>query len=137
MSDMRQIPPILAHFLPGWEIVLLLAVLLILFGARKLPEMARNLGSLLDRPTLLDRLLDWLRKGPDQEAHDAGKSVGGIYGKPAAQALTHDNQTAEFYYVPESNDQSRESRRARHRWLQGLANLWRRICGIVAKLLHR
>ncbi len=69
MSDMRQIPPILAHFLPGWEIVLLLAVLLILFGARKLPEMARNLGSLLDRPTLLDRLLDWLRKGPDQEAH--------------------------------------------------------------------
>ena len=30
--------------LGGWEIVLILAVVLILFGARKLPELARGLG---------------------------------------------------------------------------------------------
>ena len=31
-------------FLNGWEIVLILAVVLLLFGARKLPELARGLG---------------------------------------------------------------------------------------------
>jgi len=28
----------------GWELVLILAVVLILFGARKLPELAKGLG---------------------------------------------------------------------------------------------
>jgi sec-independent protein translocase protein TatA len=31
--------------LGGWEIVLILAVILILFGAKKLPELAKGLGS--------------------------------------------------------------------------------------------
>ena len=31
--------------LNGWEIVLMLAVVLVLFGAKKLPELARGLGS--------------------------------------------------------------------------------------------
>ena len=31
-------------WLNGWEIVALLAVILVLFGARKLPELARGLG---------------------------------------------------------------------------------------------
>ena len=31
--------------LGGWEIVLILAVVLILFGAKKLPELAKGLGS--------------------------------------------------------------------------------------------
>ncbi len=30
--------------LNGWEIVLILAIVLILFGAKKLPELARGLG---------------------------------------------------------------------------------------------
>jgi sec-independent protein translocase protein TatA len=30
--------------LNGWEIVMILAIVLILFGARKLPELARGLG---------------------------------------------------------------------------------------------
>ena len=30
--------------LNGWEIVLILAVVLVLFGAKKLPELARGLG---------------------------------------------------------------------------------------------
>jgi sec-independent protein translocase protein TatA len=34
-----------AALLGGWEMVLILAVILILFGAKKLPELARGLGS--------------------------------------------------------------------------------------------
>jgi sec-independent protein translocase protein TatA len=35
---------IIAGFFGGWEIVLILAVVLILFGAKKLPELAKGLG---------------------------------------------------------------------------------------------
>ena len=35
---------VILGMLNGWEIVLILAVVLVLFGARKLPEMARGLG---------------------------------------------------------------------------------------------
>jgi sec-independent protein translocase protein TatA len=34
----------LAGFFGGWEIILILAVVLLLFGAKKLPELARGLG---------------------------------------------------------------------------------------------
>lgn len=36
---------IFAAFLGGWEIILILAVVLILFGAKKLPELAKGLGT--------------------------------------------------------------------------------------------
>ena len=36
---------IIAGFIGGWEIVLILAVVLILFGAKKLPELAKGLGT--------------------------------------------------------------------------------------------
>jgi sec-independent protein translocase protein TatA len=36
--------PIFAGMLGGWEIVLILAVVLLLFGAKKLPELAKGLG---------------------------------------------------------------------------------------------
>lgn len=35
----------LAGFFGGWEIILILAVVLILFGAKKLPELAKGLGT--------------------------------------------------------------------------------------------
>jgi sec-independent protein translocase protein TatA len=34
-----------AAMLGGWEIVLILAVVLIIFGAKKLPELAKGLGT--------------------------------------------------------------------------------------------
>ncbi len=36
--------PILAGMIGGWELVLILVVVLILFGAKKLPELAKGLG---------------------------------------------------------------------------------------------
>lgn len=36
--------PLVAGIFGGWEIVLILAVVLILFGAKKLPELAKGLG---------------------------------------------------------------------------------------------
>ncbi|HEY6170324.1 MAG TPA: twin-arginine translocase TatA/TatE family subunit [Verrucomicrobiae bacterium] len=36
--------PFFAGMLGGWEIVLILAVVLLLFGAKKLPELAKGLG---------------------------------------------------------------------------------------------
>ena len=78
----------------GWEVVLILAVLLILFGAKKLPEIVRGLGEgVSEFRKSSGQVINEL----DQNAHDAGKGLGGIYGKPAAQALTPDNQTAELY----------------------------------------
>ena len=41
---MTVMNPFFAAFLGGWEIVLILAVVLILFGAKKLPELAKGLG---------------------------------------------------------------------------------------------
>ena len=68
----------------GWpEIVALLCLILILFGVKRFPDGLRGLRA---------GLSDF-----DDEASHAGKSVGGIYGKPAVEALTPDNQNAELY----------------------------------------
>lgn len=37
--------PFFAGMLGGWEIILILAVVLLLFGAKKLPELAKGLGT--------------------------------------------------------------------------------------------
>ena len=71
----------------GAELILILTLLIILFNAKKLPELAKGLG----------RGLFQFRKAIDDESTEAGRNLGGIYGKPAAQALTLDNQVAELY----------------------------------------
>lgn len=73
--------------LGGGEIILILALPLILVFAKKLPDFWQGLGAGFSK----------FRHEVDQSAQDAGQSLGGIYGKPAAQALTPDNQTAELY----------------------------------------
>ncbi len=89
---------ILALFnLEGGEILLILALTLVLVGARRLPELAAGFafGIKECRHAILE-IRAWVR-WPDQEAHDAGESIGGIYGKAGAQAITPDNQIAELY----------------------------------------
>jgi sec-independent protein translocase protein TatA len=78
---------VLATFLGGWEVVLILTLVLILLWAKKLPDIMRGMGTGVSE----------FRKALDQQAHDAGKSAGGIFGKPAAEALTPENETAELY----------------------------------------
>lgn len=39
-----MVNPMLAGIMGGWEILLILAVIILLFRARKLPELARGLG---------------------------------------------------------------------------------------------
>ncbi len=75
--------------LGGGEIILILALVLILLtvGKGKLPDLARGLWLGIDKA----------RDAVDEASKDAGRSAGGIYGKPAAQALTPDNQVAELY----------------------------------------
>ena len=73
--------------LGGAEIILILALVLILFGVKKLPDLAKGL-----RQGLFD-----FRKAVDDEATEAGRSLGGIYGRPAAEALTPENNVAELY----------------------------------------
>ncbi len=107
---------LLGYFnLGGGEIILILALLLILFGAKKLPELARGLGQGIDK----------FRDAVDDEASEVGRSAGGIYGKHAAQALTPDNQVGELYNPGVFKREERPSRRARVKaWF---LRLWRRM----------
>jgi sec-independent protein translocase protein TatA len=107
--------------LGGGEIILILALVLILLGARKLPGLGRGLGrGISEFRGATKRLTDEL----DEEASEAGRSVGGVYGKPAAQALTPDNQVAELYDPAVLQDETRPRKR---RKLKGLRKLWWRM----------
>ena len=107
---------VLATLLGGWEVVLILAVFLILLGAKKLPEIMRGMGDGMSE----------FRKELDRQAHDAGKSAGGIFGKPAAEGLTPDNQTGELY------DPAVFRRGGRKRSVrQLLRELWRNILKLL------
>jgi sec-independent protein translocase protein TatA len=109
--------------LGGGEIILCLALVLILFGAKKLPGLAKGLS---------DGLLNF-RKSVDDEASEAGRSLGGIYGKPAAEALTTDNQVAELYDPAVLQDSSPPHKRSKvllrlfAKVLSPLRHLFRRI----------
>ena len=78
---------VFASFIGGWEMLMIVAVALVLLGAKKLPNLINGMGAGISRFT----------NELDRQAHDVGASAGGIFGKPAAEALTCDNQTAEFY----------------------------------------
>ena len=112
--------------LSGGEMVLVLAVILILFGSKRIPDIARGLG---------EGISEFLKaaKELDQGAHDAGASLGGIYGKLAAQALTPDNQTAELYDPAAFHKQSKTSRAAKRMRFAGWTRLWRLIWRLISK----
>jgi sec-independent protein translocase protein TatA len=83
--------------LSGWgqgEIVLILALVLSLFGARRLPGLRRGLRLGIRE---FRRATREVTGEIDAAASEAGRGVGGIYGRTAAEALTPDNRVAELY----------------------------------------
>jgi phosphatidylglycerophosphatase A len=90
--------PILLVAALGWpEIIGCLVIVLILFGAKKLPGLARGLGRGIEVFRVASKDV---QSDLDRAAEDAGQSVAGIHGKPAYEALTQDNRVAEFYSIP-------------------------------------
>ena len=80
--------------LGGGEIILILLMVLMLVGARNWPELGRGLRrGIFEFRKASKEVTDEI----DEAASEAGRSVGGIYGQRAAQALTPDNQIAELY----------------------------------------
>jgi sec-independent protein translocase protein TatA len=104
----------------GGEIILILALLIILFGAKKLPEIAKGLGKGIFE----------IRKALDDVAIEAGRSLGGIYGKPAGEALTPDNQVAELY-EPAVLENDSEPRKRPNRFTKMFINIIQRIRSLL------
>lgn len=109
--------------LGGGEIILLLALILILLGARKLPELSKGMALGLFK---FRKAVDDVRKAVDDESTEAGRSLGGIYGKAATEALTHDNQVAELY-DPAVFEKNSQPGRRRNRLIKAFSRLWRRL----------
>jgi sec-independent protein translocase protein TatA len=64
----------------GWEWLIILAVLLLLFGARKLPELARSLGASAKE----------FRKGIEAGSEDDGDDAGATDAAPETAQATED-----------------------------------------------
>jgi sec-independent protein translocase protein TatA len=115
--------------LAGVEVGLILCLVLIMFGAKRLPEIARGLWR------GVDEFRKACRKVTDEvndAATDAGKSVGGIYGKPAYEALSPENQTAELYDPAAVRKKDRQKGDERVSWCW---QVWRRVWGWLGSLL--
>src|SRR5512141_861375 len=116
MFDATPHSLVLATFLGlglgGGEVILILALLVVMLGVKKLPDIMRGIGTGMSE----------FRKAIDEQAQDAGKSAGGIFGKPAAEALTPDNQTGELYDPAVFRGDDRKGRL--RQWLR---YLWRSI----------
>src|SRR5436305_6809964 len=105
--------------LAGGEVLLILALLLILVGAKRLPELWKGLGNGFAR----------FRDESDGLAREAGESLGGIYGKPAGEALTPNNETAELYDPAVFHTGNASARGIKRNWIRRLGrfslSVWR------------
>jgi len=134
MQAMAEIVPMVASILGGWEIILILSWVLVLLGAKRLPEIGR--GMELGLREFLKATRDSFGD-LDTPASDAGKSLGGIYGKPAAEALTPDNQTAELYDPAVLRKNQRPEKSAKNAGRRDWSRFVRRIWDFVRGLLSR
>ena len=118
--------------LGGGEIILIAALVLVLFGAKKLPEIGNGLGEGFRQ---FRKATCAVSKEFDQGARDAGESFGGIYGKPAVQALTPDNQTAELYDPAAFNHPDGTRRIRKRNWFGGWRRVWRLLMDFFSQRL--
>jgi Sec-independent protein translocase protein TatA len=117
--------------LGGQEILFILTLTLLLVGGRRLPELAAGFAfGIKECRHAVREIRAWLR-WPDQEAHDAGESIGGIYGKAGAQAITPDTQIAELY-DPEVFRKSINARgRNGRKWVLKFKAVWDLIKSLI------
>lgn len=104
---------LLAGILSNWELLLILATILVLFASKRLPP-------------AIGRALSGFRDAIDEMSFDAGRSVGGIHGKRAAEALTPDNQTGELYR-PAVFDKPTPARRSINSFVRRISSLLRNL----------
>lgn len=83
---------LLAGYIGGWELVLVIAVLLIIFGATRFPALQDGLGR---------GLREFLRATNDIR-DEIGVATDPKMSSVVHEALTHDNRTAEFVYPQRS-----------------------------------
>ncbi|HTR42168.1 MAG TPA: twin-arginine translocase TatA/TatE family subunit [Pseudomonadales bacterium] len=73
-----------AAWLGGWEIILILAVVLILFGAKKLPELAKGLGSGIKEFKKATReVTDEIQNAADDKPQPQNKAITTTSSQPA------------------------------------------------------
>ncbi|HEX3719784.1 MAG TPA: twin-arginine translocase TatA/TatE family subunit [Verrucomicrobiae bacterium] len=74
----------------GRELVITLIAILILYCAKKIPDFLKGLR----------RGVHGFRNACDEVGFEVGQGAVGSFGKPAAEALTVENQTTGFYDPP-------------------------------------
>lgn len=89
-TSMSRADSFLGFIFVGDELLLVGVVVFLLFAGRKLPQIGHGIQMGL-------REFRAALREMDKSARDAGRSAGGIFGKPAHEALTPDNRTAELY----------------------------------------
>ncbi len=99
--------------LSSGEIVLVLALVFVLW-AKNLSDFMTGLGTGIHQFRKAARDVS---KEVQQSGYDIGQSLGGIYGGPAAEALTPDNHVAEFWdhEALRKKDKKQESQLPWHR----------------------
>jgi Sec-independent protein translocase protein TatA len=111
MQPFVETVPMFAAF-GVWEWAGILVIVVILLAGPRMP-----------------RLRGGFRRGMrefDKGASDAGRNIGGIYGKLAAEALTPNNQAAERY-DPRKWRGARRYEKPKEWWLRRLWRLMRRL----------
>jgi Sec-independent protein translocase protein TatA len=127
---MQTIPasgPMLAVMTSGLEFAVVAGFLLILFGCKRFSDFIRGMRQGIYEFRKASKGALW---GLDDQAGDAGKSLGGIHGKLAAEALTEDNQTFEIYdpeVLKERKKAAGGSPKAGRRHFRFSPGAWRRV----------
>ncbi|NOS71568.1 MAG: twin-arginine translocase TatA/TatE family subunit [Verrucomicrobia bacterium] len=107
----------------GRETILIVALMLIVVGSKRLPAIGRRFGEGM--------------RALDDDSIEAGKAVGGIYGKPAAEALTPDNQAAELYDPAAFSSKQRYFKAPKggkvNRLVRFLTRVWHYLSNLIRK----